>query len=372
MMQSASHRNQPLRTILTIARLACCAIFSLALILTACGTTPTPTPPAKTISFSEDIFARGLLPGKTYLDIKREDTDSDGQLEWVVFYRFDQVDEGGPVAALIYDIVVDPESQLPIAYPYKLRTPDQNYLSKDIPQLSLVDIVSGSGSNDNRKELVFRTDTELVFFRVTRDPTGPPVDNPPLYRCIGFFRSDGGVSFNPETLQVTVTSRAGYERSQLVTRREYKPGTALEADGYFLTNTTTLVAPFESRVDFPEGIPAAILDTPYPEKIVLAFYQTLGKPDAKPTIYEYLSTQAATELAQGKLRYGAALHHDQIQRAIVQELRYYPTQEDSKTALVTVQVIFQPKTGQPSQPIEVSWRLIRVENRWKMDYAESR
>nr|MBC7245386.1 hypothetical protein [Chloroflexota bacterium] len=368
MMQRASRRNQPLRSILTIVRLTSCAMFLLVLTLTACGTTPTPTPPAKTISFPEDVFGRGFLPGKTYLDIKREDTDSDGQLEWVVFYRFDQVGGGGPVAALIYDIVVDPEVQLPIAYPYKLRTPDQNYLSQDIPNLSLAEIVREDGNV--RKELVFSTETELVFFRVTRDPKGPPVDNPPLYRCIGFFRSDGGVSFNPGNLQVTVTSRAGYERSQLVTRREYKPGTLPEADGYFLANTTTLVAPFESRVDFPEGIPATILDTPYPEKIVLAFYQTLGKSDAQPALADYLSPQAATELTQLKLRYGSPLPPDQIQRAIVQELSYYPTQEDSTTALVTAKVIFQPKTGQPSPLIEVRWRLVRIGNRWKMDYAE--
>jgi len=364
MNKGLNHRNRLPKASLFAARLACAAILPPLLLLTACSTTPTPTPPAKTISFSEDIFARGFLPGKTYLDIKREDTDSDGQLEWVVFYRFDQVGGGGPVAALIYDVVLDPESQLPIVYPYKLRTPDQNYLAQDIPELSLVDIVKEDSLT--RKELVFSTDTELVFFRLTRDPSGPPVDNPPLYRCIGFFRSDGGVRFNPENHRVTVTSRAGYERSQLVTRREFEP----IADGYFLTNTTTLVSPVESRVDFPEGIPSTILDTPYPEKIVLAFYQTLGKSDAKPSLYEYLSTQAATELMQGKLRYGSPLPFTQIQRAIVQELSYYPTQEDSKAALVIAKVIFQPKEGAPSSLIEVRWRLIRVGTQWKMDYAE--
>lgn len=364
MTKGLHRRNRLLRAVFARVWLACVVMLSLVWMLAACGATATPTPPAKTISFPEDIFAKGFLPGKTYLDTKREDTDSDGQLEWVVFYRFDQVGEGGPVAAFIYDIVVDPESQLPIAYPYRLRTPDQNYLAQSVPELSLVDIVKEQGNT--RKELVFSTATELVFFRLTRDPSGPPVDNPPLYRCIGFFRSDGGVSFDPTNLQVTVTSRAGYERSQLVTRREYKP----EGDGYFLTNTMTLVSPFESRVDFPEGIPSTILDTPYPEKIVLAFYQTLGKADAKPTIYEYLSTQAATELTQNKLRYGSPLPVSQIKRAIVQELGYYATQEDATAALVIAKVIFYPKEGTPSPLTEVRWKLIRVGTQWKMDYAE--
>ncbi|MGB9880315.1 MAG: hypothetical protein ACPLRM_06095, partial [Anaerolineae bacterium] len=95
-----------------------------------------------------------------------------------------------------------------------------------------------------------------------------------------------------------------------------------------------------------------------------------GKSDAKPTIYEYLSTQAATELTQGKLRYGSLFPINQVERAIVQELSYYPTQEDSTSALVIAKVIFQPKGGTPSSLIEVRWRLIRVGTQWKMDYAE--
>ncbi len=331
-------------------------------LLSACAS-PTPEEPLeKTINFANDV-----LPGRTVLDVQRVDTDGDSQMEWVVFYRFDQVENRGPVAALIYDVVRDPASQLPVVYPYKLRMPDQSYLAQTQPKVSLEDIVPESAGAAS-KELVFATDLELAFFRVNAGIVNQPLDNPPLYRCIGFFRSDGGVSFDPSIgLTVTVTSRAGYERSQLVTRYYYKP----EADGYFITGTTTLVSAFSSAVDFPEGIPTAILDTPYPEKIVLAFYKTFGKSDAKPTILEYLTTQAANEFMQGRLKYGSPFPLDLLRFAVVKELSYYPTQDDSQATTVTVKVIFHSTSGQKSSLTEVRWTLIRDQTRWKMDFPQS-
>ncbi len=338
------------------------SIILLAALLTACGTPPTPgEPPEKMISFTKDV-----LPGRSVVDVQRLDTDSDGQTEWVVFYRFDQVSGHGPVAALIYDVVRDPSSQLPVVYPYKLRTPEQNYLAQWQPKMALVDVVP-EPSGVLRKELVFTTTNELTFFHLNRDPASQPTDDPPLYGCIGFFRSDSGVSFDPSKgLTVTVTSRAGYERSQLVTRYEYRP----EAGGYFITGTTTLVSPFAAAVDFPEGIPSDILDTPYPEKIILAFYQTFGKAMAQPTILDYLNTQAAAEFMQGKLRYGSPFPLDQLSKAVVKELSYYSTQEGSTSTMVAAKVVFYARSGQKSALIEVRWTLVRVQNRWKMDFAQ--
>lgn len=358
MIKRSSHRRRGTQQS-KLARLA--MLIILLATLSACSSAPPEEPPEKMISFTKDV-----LPGKTVLDVQRADTDSDGQSEWVVFYRFDQVSDRGPVAALIYDVVRDPSSQLPIVYPYRLRTPDQNYLALGQPKVALVDVVPEVGGVI-RKELVFTTTHELTFFRLNHDPASQLTDDPPLYRCIGFFRSDGGVSFDPSKgLTVTVTSQAGYERSQLVTRYYYKP----EADGYFITGTTSLVQPFASAIDFPEGIPSDILDTPYPEKIILAFYKTLGREDAKPKATDYLSDQATQEFEAGRLRYGSPYLKDQIKYAVVKELGYYPTQEDSKSTIVAVKVVFYPKSGERSPLIEVRWTLIRVQNRWKMDYPQ--
>ena len=325
----------------------------------ACGQAPA-VPPDETISFTRDI-----LPGRTVLSVQREDTDSDGQTEWVVFYRFDQVGERGPVAALIYDVVRDAVSQLPLVYPYRLRTPDQNYLAQTQPEVTLANMLP-EASGTARNELIFRTDNELAFFQLTRDPSSQPSDDPPLYRCIGFFRSEGGVHFDPNTFTVTVTSGAGFERSQLVTKYYYRP----QAEGYFIADTTTLVSPFASAVDFPERIPSDILDTPYPEKVVLAFYKTLGSPDPSPAPSDYLSQQAANQFAAGTLSYGSPFPQSQTKSAVVKELGYYPTQDDTMSTVVTVKVIFESQSGARSGLSEVRWTLTRVQGRWKMDYPQ--
>jgi len=345
----------------SVSKLACIIILAILLtvVLTSCANN-TSEQPQKTIDLATDVLDLDVL------DVQRVDTDSDGELEWLVFYRFDQIGKTGPVAALIYDVVHRTPPQLPVIYPYKLRIPDENYLAQGVPKVSLVDILPESG-NMIRKELVFTTSVEAVFFRLNPDPASQLTDDPPMYHCIGFFRSDGGVSFNAETLEVRVTNRTGLERSQLVARRYYKP----VADGYFITGTTTLVSPFVSKIDFPEGIPSTILDTPYPEKIVLAFYQTLGQENANPGVTDYLSAQAAQEFKAGRLRYGSPYPYTQLKRAIVKELSYYPTQEDSTSANVIAKIVFYSTTGAKSPLIEVRWTLVRVQSRWKLDYPQS-
>lgn len=339
--------------------LALCLLALLA--LTACVRRQIEEPP-EVFNFEED-----LRLGKEVLAVRQVDTDSDKEPEWVVFYRFDQVGDAGPVAALIYDVVRETASQLPMVYPYKLRTPDQSYLAEGVPALSLHNILPESAGTA-RNELVFSTDRELAIFRLTRDPEVFATDNPPLYRCIGFFRSDQ-VAFDPKTFIATVTSQAGFERSQLVTRNYYRPETSALLDGYFVTTTNTLPTPYESKVDFPEGtIPAAVLDTPYPEKIVLAFYQTLGQSTPQTDILYYLASQAAVEFKAGRLKYGSPFPADQVARAIVTELSYFATQDTDTVAHVRVNVIYHARTGQQSNPIETYWRLVRTENRWKMDY----
>jgi hypothetical protein len=368
MMKPLNHRKNAVGVIVRLGfaliTLALCLLVLVA--LTACvGSRSEPEPPAETLNFKEDI---PLPLGKPVLEVQRVDTDSDKKPEWVVFYRFDQVGSGGPVAALIYDVVNDPATQLPIVYPYKLRTPDQDYLAEEVPVLSRYDVLRES-SGTPRNELVFTTTHEVAIFRLTRDPDVFAADNSPLYRCIGFFRNYA-VAFDPTTLQVIVTSNAGFERSQLVTRSYYEPASSDQVDGYFVTTTTSLAPPKESKVDFSEGrIPDAVLDTPYPEKIVLAFYQTLGQANPAIDILYYLSSPAADAFKQGKLKYGSLFATDLLDRAIVTELSYIPSQETDTVAHVTAWVVFHSKSKQKSNPMEVHWRLVRVENRWKMDYS---
>jgi hypothetical protein len=246
-----------------------------------------------------------------------------------------------------------------------LRTPDQSYLAQRKPTVSLVDLPPEAGGH-LRQELVLSTPNDLAFFRLTRDPTPTPSDNPPLYQCVGFFRSPDGVSFDPATLEVGVTSRAGYERSQLVLRHYYRP----VGDGYFVAGTTTLVPPFTAGIDFAAGIPSDVLDTPYPEKIVLAFYKTLGRETPQPAPVECLSAQAQVEWQQGRLAFGSPFPQDQVKFAVVKELSYYPTAEGAQSTVVTVRVQFRSTSDADSAVVDVRWTVIREDGRWKMDFPQ--
>jgi len=108
--QRSTARSHLLRSVLLLVLVAC--------LVAACGNDGSEKPLAKTISLPEDV-----LRDRSVLDVLREDTDGDDRKEWVVFYRFDRVNDTGPVAALIYDVVVDFDSDLPLVYPYKLRIP---------------------------------------------------------------------------------------------------------------------------------------------------------------------------------------------------------------------------------------------------------
>ena len=344
-----------------LLRLALCAI--LVTVTAACRDATPAEPRSEMVSFRTDMDL-----GKEILGVQREDTDSDGAEEWIVFYRFDQVGAGGPVAAIVYDAAMDTALQLPVLYPFKLRTPDQNYLAEVVPDVTLVNILT-EGNSKTLNELVFGTERELAIFRLSRDPAMPPTDNPPLYRCVGFFRSDR-VTFDPVSFQVVVTSFAGFERSQLVTKRYFKPDSSLNADGYFVAGTTTLLNPYDYEVDFREPVNEGVLDTPYPEKILLAFYKSLGQTDAKPTAVEYLSSQAASEFRAGRLRTGSPFSVDQIRRATVKRISYFPTQDTDTAARVIAEVVFTSRAGQQSNPVEVTWLLQRAENRWRLHTLE--
>jgi hypothetical protein len=357
-----------------VPRLAVFALVVLVLsaFVTACQREEPGEPREEMVSLRDDMSLDQVFGTREdILSIQRFDADSDQSREWVLFYRLEQLGQNQTVAALIYDVVHDPFSQLPVIYPYRLRTPDQNYLATVVPTIGLAHVVPEVGSVA-RPELYFKTDSELVIFRLTREPGGAPTDNPPLYRCIGFFRSNAGVDFDPaQGLTVTVTSRNVYERSQLVKKEYYAPGPPPEFDGYFITTTNLLKPPAEYEVDLPEGLGAEILQTPYPEKIVLAFYKTLGRANPQPPLKDYLTQPAAELLAQGKLNHGSPYAPNNISRAVVKEILYFATQEESTVAKVIVGVVFRSTTGQQSALTERTWILTRgADRQWRMDHTE--
>jgi hypothetical protein len=229
----------------------------------------------------------GLEKNLAVKDIARIDTDGDEFREWVVFYQFDLQDGRSPIQAVVYD---NDRGNPPVIFPYALRPPNRDYVSENGVSLELKDITTdqnGPKGTDLKEIMVWGANELSIFrFKENSETWDFPRDAPPRYQPLGFFRGSGGVSFDEETRYVTVVDRGEFERSQLVKRSIYKlnPATDTYWDQYYPPEDLDrkLAAPAISTIDFLSGAPDNILDTTFPEKIVLAFYAATcgGKGEA--------------------------------------------------------------------------------------------
>jgi len=323
-----------------------------------------------------------MPPGYKVTQVLNLDTDSDGEKEWVVFYRFDLTDGRSPYAGVVYDY---DRGVPPAIFPYRLTPPDRNYLSEGSVALSLEDVVK-LGELDGRpaRELVIRGSvdglvTDLTIFRHNRNTFEweAPSDEQPRYQCIGAFRGNGGVRLDIPNRKVIVINRA-HERSQLAVETVYALD---ELRGTFMsaTDPKQLNPPKSQRVTFAFGMPDDLLSTPYPEKLVLGFYQMLGQSSPRFKPRDFLRGEALTEFDRGNLAYFGFLPVDaRVTDLAVTELNYYPEAESvevSATSLgvqpqyLIVSVKFEAWQGtdfvRTQQPI--TWIVTWVDGVWRID-----
>jgi hypothetical protein len=269
-------------------------------------------------------------------------------------------------------------------FPYQLVLPDRDYLSETAANLELVDVVT-VGEVQVQPELMVYDDshTDLNIFRHIPNSFRWefPRDDPRRYQVIGTFRGDGGVTYDPTTKTVTVINREDFDRSQLSVQTVYaldeNRGTYMS-----LTNPEQLSAPIASTVSFAHGMPPDVLDTPYPEKLVLGFYEML--PAKEPTVppRDFLTGQALIEFDNNNLSYfgfvNASGTMKDVDKVTVTQLSYAPLTEQfgaSTTVLgeepnfQAASVSFQAqvaKTG-TSTPAPIVWATTVVNGRWKIN-----
>jgi hypothetical protein len=324
-----------------------------------------------------------------------EDTDGDEEKEWVVFYQFDLTNVGSPYAGTVYDY---DRGNPPVVFPYQLAPPDRNYLSEGVARLELVDVVT-VGEVEEEPELMvygqmptpeqeqrdteFTFDTDLNIFRNIPNsfPWEFPRDDPRRYQVIGTFRGDGGVAFDSKTKTVTVINREDFDRSQLSVQTVY----ALDENrGTYMsvTNPEQLSAPIASTVSFAYGMPSDVLDTPYPEKLVLGFYEMLAAKEPMVPPRDFLTGQALIEFDNNNLSYfgfgNASGTMTSVDAVTVTQLSYAPQTEQigaSTTVLgeepnfQTASVAFQAEVGKTdtSTPTPIVWAITVVNGKWKMN-----
>jgi hypothetical protein len=329
-----------------------------------------------------DFFT--LLPDQYKVqEVDNVDTDGDGQKEWVVLYRFDLTDGRSPYAGAIYDY---DRGDPPVLFPYRLVPPDRDYLSDSAISLKLDDLVKLGETKPVPEVFVTGTvdgiNTDLTIFRHVPNslPWEFPRDEPRRYQVIGSFRGDGGVKYDASSKTVTVLNRAGYDRSQIAVQTRYNLD---EGRGTFMSaaDPKQLGAPASSEVVFAFGMPSDILDTPYPEKLVLGFYKALAQKQSstiKPE--DFLTGQALIEYSRGNLLYfGFPDVSGDVTQVKVTQLSYAPQTEafdasvtvlGQQPRLLTVSVSFESQVGasaaQTPQPIQ--WVTTLVNGKWKIDH----
>jgi hypothetical protein len=301
-----------------------------------------------------------LRDNLTVQSVERQDTDGDGFNEWVVFYRYDLQPGNSPIKVAVYD---SDRGNPPVLFPYQLRAPNRDYLAEGLAALRFEEVTAGLNgpTGEDLPEILVSDRNQLTIFRFEQNSESWdfPRDDPPRYNPIGFFRgnigvtaggSDQAVTFDPETKQVTVIDRNGFERSQLAVRSIYglNPVTNsywdnLETLGSEQPANPVLAAPIVSTVDFFSGPPDDIWDTTYPEKIVLAFYtSTCGEVDNSLCMNEvewnprdFLASDALQEYDNGNPGYFGLPSFSGLQNISVSNLRYYPRVETDPDLLVT-------------------------------------
>ena len=321
-----------------------------------------------------------------------EDTDGDDQKEWVVFYKFDLVDGRSPYGGTIYDV---DRGEPPVVFPYQLLPPDRDYLSEGVVRLELIDIVE-VGEVDPRPELLVYgqipsppeaggpTDVDLNIFREIRNSFEWefPRDEPRRYQVIGAFRGDGGVAFDEATKNVKVISREDYDRSELTVQHVY----ALDKNrGTYMSvnDPQVLSPPISSEVTFAYGMPPDILDTPYPEKLVVGFYEMLAAKDQTVPPQDFLTGQARIEFDNNNLEYfgfgGVSGNWNDVKEVTITRLGYAPdtgeinpavTYLGAEPRLQAASVAFEAEVGRidtgTSTPIV--WVTTVVDGKWKIDH----
>ncbi|MBN1135341.1 MAG: hypothetical protein JXM73_02080 [Anaerolineae bacterium] len=350
--------------------------------------------------------------------IQRVDTDwepnEDPNEEWLVFYRYDvatanvRVAAGGPYGAAIYDVN---RCRPPAVQSYELAPVSYDYLGQDWVTAQIDNIIpytsTLSGSYDRPEVIVaghtLGVVTDLNIFRKegnepdcsqgqawrdARQESACPY--PVEYRVLGSFRGNYLIRRNGAT--VNVYDRAGFERSQVVSRKMYRPDK--QTGSYFSDpdKPATLLPPVEFGLEFGPGWPDSIPQVYYPEKAVLAFYLSLTKDTAdleRAKGYLSAGAQEAYDINANPFGLSTALDsvaraRDDLARVLVWQIKYDPEIEEERAHTerrVTVLVVGVDKDGKidSAHPCQVTWTIVGVPNsaalpygcEWRLDRYQS-
>jgi tetratricopeptide (TPR) repeat protein len=284
-----------------------------------------------------------------HVNTHRLDANRDNNQEWVVLYRFDlsagPAQDGSPIAGVVYQ----PDGSPSVLAAYELRPQDGDYLCECECIASMEHVLSGLEG----PELIVRdhcngeaTRVSIFHWDAIREEYLPK----------GHFSGD---RITLDSDRVTVAQRLP-GRAQLALEYIYRPRD--EATYYQPGGQGIAVMHDEYETIFYQGMPEDVMLSPYPEKVVLAFYNDYT--DAVETS-EYFSPETWAEVdGCAANRCGCTSNRNEISRVRVIDLQL--EEYDSEQAIVTVTVVCEHKNGQLDDQKTLEWRLAREGDRGKL------
>jgi len=299
-----------------------------------------------------------ILPDEwQYINTYRLDTNGDGNYEWVVLYRFDQLNEQGgsnsPITAVIYQL---DGHRPPSIQAYSLQPPDRDYLCECVCTPNMENVLSALDG----PELVFRDQCGDQIYRLTifywdKDKT--------TYIPRGHFC---GTCIDVTVDQVSVRERKE-DRIQLSECKTYH---AFQNATYYRPDDNgALVEHVQKEIVFSKEEPEDIEYSPYPEKIVLAFYHHYNDDEEAS---RYFAAKARDHLGQCDAGdCGCFAKRHEIERVRVLELKADPKDTlHPDQAIVRALINCKPWNGRPEGERWIQWRLIWEDERWQLERPE--
>jgi hypothetical protein len=296
-----------------------------------------------------------ILPdGWEFAGSDRLDTNHHGKEEWIVLYQFDLPERetsGSPIGAVIYQLDGTP---VPGITAYDLRLPDGDYLCECDCRFDLEDVLSGLEGD----ELVFKDRcneerSRLSIFQWASDESN--------YVSLGHFTGDH-IEIGQNI--VTTTTRLP-SRAQLVMvetfypegkRTYYRPGDQGSRPTYS-----------KKELDFSYGAPEDVCCSPYPEKVVLAFYQDYKNDEKAPAYFSDRAREYFGQCDTGGC--GCRAPRNQIAHVRVTDLQWEgPAADDADEAFVRATITCELLGGgEEEKDRPIRWRLIHEDGRWRLE-----
>ena len=327
----------------------------------ACGSTGDNPAPRSAFTGNPCLCFEEVLPDDWhYVRTDRLDTNNDGKKEWVVLYRFDisseQDKRGGPMMAVVYQ---PDENRPPNIIAHRLSLPDDDYLCEGQCRVAMENVLSGlEGDELVVRDYLGQQASGLTIFNW--DEGGR------TYPARGHFHGD----CITVTLDEITVHKSTHDRAQLSTCETYH---AWDNETYYQPGSAGALVPCEKmELEFSSGEPEDPLCSPYPEKVVLAFYKHYDDDEKAPLYFDEKVRGRLGQCDAGECGCVAPRHEiAHVRVTYLQPETYIEAKApDPDRATVVVKVICEPRNAAPESERYIRWRLIREDVHWQLQRPE--